>query len=276
MQARRAFLEGILDYAGMFPPESLPLDEAVRRYAGLRRHPHAWMLGRFVVPAGRLAEVEPDGAWPLSVLCGRGGEWLSGLRGEVRQVQEFLERHPSCSLGAVELTAAPELEEGLALLPAGVPVFCETGWAGDLEATAARLAAAGAGWKLRTGGATPRDHPPPARLAEVLALAARHRVPVKFTAGLHAPVRHEAPAVGCRQFGFVGAFAAGMLDLTAQEREAVLEEGSLEAFHLDGELRWRGHALDAQGVAEGRRRVVSFGSCSFTEPVEALEEAGWI
>lgn len=271
MQARRALLEGILDYAGMFPPEALPLEEAVRRYAEHRRHPHAWMLGRFVVPAARLAEVEPDGPWPLSVLCGRGAEWLPGLRDEVRQVQEFLDRHPSCRLGAVELAFGEPLEQGLALLPAGVPVFCETGWAGDLESTVARLAAAGAGWKLRTGGVAPQDHPATERLAEALAAASRHGVPVKFTAGLHGPVRHEAPQVGCRQFGFLGVFTAAMLDA---DREAVLEETSLEAFHLDGELRWRHHALTAEQVAARRARVVSFGSCSFLEPVEALIEGG--
>lgn len=267
MQARRALLEGILDYAGMFPPEALPLDEAVRRYAEYRRHPAAWMLGRFVVPATRLPEVQPDGAWPLSVLCGRGADWLAGLREEVRLLGEFLDRHPSCTVGAVELTVGEPLAEGLALLPGGAPVFCETGWAGDPDVTAAFLADLGVGWKLRTGGVAAGDHPPAERLAAALAAAARHGVPVKFTAGLHGPVRHHAPEVGCRQFGFLGVFVAAMLDA---DREAALEEESLQAFHLDGELRWRDHVLTAAQVAAARQRVVSFGSCSFLEPVEGV------
>lgn len=273
MQARRALLEGLLDYAGMFPPEALPLEEAVRRYAEYRRHPYGWMLGRFVVPATRLPEMQPDGPWPLAVLCGRSPEWLPGLREEMRILGEFLDRNPTCSVGAVELAVGEPLAEGLALLPGGAPVFCETGWGGDLDATAALLAASGVGWKLRTGGPSAQDHPTAERLAEALDAAARHGVPVKFTAGLHGAVRHDAPEVGCRQFGFLGVFAAAMLPA---DRRAVLEEESLQAFHLDGELRWRDHALSAAQVAAARQRVVSFGSCSFLEPVEAMERFGGV
>src|SRR5436305_3553099 len=46
----RAFLAGIIDYAGLFPPAQLPLDEAIRRYARYRTEPESWMMGRFVCP----------------------------------------------------------------------------------------------------------------------------------------------------------------------------------------------------------------------------------
>ena len=44
----RALLAGVIDYAGLFPPATLPLDEAVRNYARYRREPEGWMLGRLV------------------------------------------------------------------------------------------------------------------------------------------------------------------------------------------------------------------------------------
>ena len=49
----RAFLAGLIDYAGLFPPAALPLGPALAEYARHRAGPDAWMLGRFIVPAGR-------------------------------------------------------------------------------------------------------------------------------------------------------------------------------------------------------------------------------
>ena len=53
----RALLAGLVDYAGLFPPAALSMDDAVAEYARWRRSPEAWMLGRFVLPAARLAEL---------------------------------------------------------------------------------------------------------------------------------------------------------------------------------------------------------------------------
>ena len=52
MDARRAFLTGLFDHAAMFPPASLPLDEALAEDDRARASEHAWLLGRFVVPEG--------------------------------------------------------------------------------------------------------------------------------------------------------------------------------------------------------------------------------
>jgi len=56
--SRRAFLNEIIDYAGLFPPAKLELDEAVRNYARYRDEPEAWMLGRFLCPAGNLPQLD--------------------------------------------------------------------------------------------------------------------------------------------------------------------------------------------------------------------------
>jgi hypothetical protein len=50
--ARRALLERLFDHAPMFPPASLPLDEALAEDDRARRSAHAWLLARFVVPEG--------------------------------------------------------------------------------------------------------------------------------------------------------------------------------------------------------------------------------
>src|SRR3982750_507275 len=75
----RALLAGIVDYAGLFPPSALSMPEAVINYATYKNSNYNWMLGRFVVPAGRLDEFAESAkdffarggqdAWKLSVLA---------------------------------------------------------------------------------------------------------------------------------------------------------------------------------------------------------------
>jgi hypothetical protein len=58
--ALRSLLEQSIDYAGMFPPARLSLDQAVQNDAGYRAGPHAWLMGRFVCPIERLDELILD------------------------------------------------------------------------------------------------------------------------------------------------------------------------------------------------------------------------
>ena len=59
MDARRALLSHLFDYAGMFPPAQLPLEEAIAEWRGLRASDDAWLLNRFAVRAGVDVDVEP-------------------------------------------------------------------------------------------------------------------------------------------------------------------------------------------------------------------------
>jgi hypothetical protein len=76
----RALLSGLIDYAGLFPPASLPLEPALDNYLRYRTEPEAWMLGRFICPAGRLEELAqlvrereaPGPPLAVSVLAGKG------------------------------------------------------------------------------------------------------------------------------------------------------------------------------------------------------------
>ena len=52
MDARRALLTRLIDHAPLFPPASLPLEEALAEDDRARASEHAWLLNRFVVPAG--------------------------------------------------------------------------------------------------------------------------------------------------------------------------------------------------------------------------------
>ena len=75
----RAFLEHLIDYAGMFPPARLPMSDAYRQYVGLAAASESWMLGRFVCPAAKLGDLlalaqTDDALTTLGVAAlGRGG-----------------------------------------------------------------------------------------------------------------------------------------------------------------------------------------------------------
>src|SRR5688500_17829356 len=99
----RALLTNVIDYAGLFPPAELPLDESIRNYARYRDEPEAWMLGRFICPAARLTELQPYAAdlftiaSPLNVSAlGRGGktadEFLAGFERDIESIVEFKRR----------------------------------------------------------------------------------------------------------------------------------------------------------------------------------------
>jgi hypothetical protein len=101
-KAFRAFMEGMIDYAGLFPPARLDLHTALDRYDRYRNGPESWMIARFVIPGGRLSELEPyageiigRGNMPfrLSVLAGGGdteGEALQRLGEEGESIRSFL------------------------------------------------------------------------------------------------------------------------------------------------------------------------------------------
>ena len=52
----RALLAAVVDYAGLFPPAALPMADGGGGVCRGQDGPDAWMLGRFVLTAARLAE----------------------------------------------------------------------------------------------------------------------------------------------------------------------------------------------------------------------------
>jgi hypothetical protein len=65
--ARRALLAQLWDYAGVFPPAELPLDEALAEWRRIRASQDAWLVNRLVV---RTEHVEVCGSEPLAVVEG--------------------------------------------------------------------------------------------------------------------------------------------------------------------------------------------------------------
>ena len=65
--ARRALLGRLWDYAGVFPPAELPLDDALAEWRRIRASDDAWLVNRLVVRPGH---VEACGSEPLAIVDG--------------------------------------------------------------------------------------------------------------------------------------------------------------------------------------------------------------
>jgi len=67
-ESLRALLAGVVDYAGLYPPASLPLAEVVANYDRYLLSPEAWMLNRLVLPMEKLHEVTLGEKWRVTLL----------------------------------------------------------------------------------------------------------------------------------------------------------------------------------------------------------------
>jgi hypothetical protein len=282
----RAALSELFDYAGLYPPAALPMPEAVAAYARHQASPHAFMLGRLIVPAPRLGEVlaaqqhllggiPPAVPWRLSV--GAGPYDTPALRAFAADqaawaVVEALETRAS---------TAEQVQAMVAGLPQGPTIFVEIPTTGDLEALLSAIHTAGACAKVRCGGLDPAAFPSSAELAGFVAACVRHGVPFKATAGLHHPLRsvhsmNMRPDGACATMhGYLNLLIAVAL-LGAHESVAVAEDvlestSWSELAVVPDAITWRGRRLTAAELQAARQRLaLSIGSCSFDEPVDDL------
>lgn len=307
-------LDGIIDYAGLFPPAQLAVDEAFARFVEHRSSDDGWMLSRFVCPAAHLDELEPliAGADPshlpiaISVL-GSGGDTLETFLESVNQdekrmaafsaslddravVDAFEVRLPAAGGAAVAVNEAwvRVTDRGARSLTPYFEVSLLGEWRPRLPAAVAavrdtdRKAGDGnrVGLKIRCGGLEAVAIPEIEAVAAAIATCRATDVPLKATQGLHHPFRHHDRELGTWVHGFINLFTASVLthvhDLPVKKLIEIVAEVGPEAFHVGPErLGWRHLEASGEDVAQSRRSLLtSFGSCSFSEPRDDLRDLG--
>lgn len=285
-----ALLAGVVDYAGLFPPAGLSMADAVAEYQRARCGPSAWMLGRFVVPAARLADfaavlhlqsaAETHAApWGVSAIV------RDGAANDVAVIHEFNAHATSQGARVDSVESKPLAIDSVDWLadtcgPFG-EVYVELAPGPELPAWMNRVAARGLRAKIRTGGVTADAFPSPIAIVSFIEAAVRHGVAFKATAGLHHAVRgayrltYEADAASAPMYGYLNvllATAAVQAGAPADEAEALLVLADPASLTLhDGAIRWGGREFPVPDLRATRARLASFGSCSFKEPVEELD-----
>lgn len=286
----RALLAEIIDYAGLFPPSQVSMAEAVLNYATYRNSNYNWMLGRFVLPAARLEEFlentgdfvprNPQNVWRLSVLAGE------DVPGTIRLIDNFNARNSSrilCDTLELKAFTASEIENAVKALPDYLTAYFEIPVDKRLADLAAELAIRGQRAKIRTGGVTNDAFPTTAEIIRFVRTCLAANVPFKATAGLHhalrcfKPLTYEANAPMGTMHGFLNLFLAvgfARQGFKPSLLESLLEDEFAESFELtDGAITWhRDYILTAAQIARMRQSIISFGSCSFDEPVADLQE----
>jgi hypothetical protein len=285
-QCLATLLRAIVDYAGLFPPAALSMHDAVRNYAEYQASGDAWMLGRFIVPVARLAEFESEASqllptdsspWKLSALAG------TNLDDDLKAISEFNSRRIGATVDTIEMkaTRVEEILAAASLIPKTFLVFVEIPIDNDPTSLVQTIANAGVKAKIRTGGVTADGFPSSRELARFIRVCAENNVQFKATAGLHHPIRamynltYEPNSAQGKMFGYLNVFlAAAFMNNGMQQNEAVevLEEESADAFRFDDDgVRWRSHHLAAAELLRVRETTaLSFGSCSFREPIDDL------
>lgn len=244
---------------------------AVGLHHAVKVGPLSWLVGRFLCPASRIAELaaelRPDDGIALGLIADTG---VAGLPDALAQVAA----DPRLVLLAVEIAVPQQddlvaaVREVLPVLPAGVRCYLElprtTGW----QAALAVVAAARHGAKLRTGGLTARDFPTDSEVAAFIVACVSAGMPFKATAGLHRAVRHTDRRTRARHHGY--------LNLLLAVCSGVREEDPAPALANRHKARIAAavRGIDDETATRARSLFAGFGSCSISEPAADLLEMG--
>jgi hypothetical protein len=288
----QVLLAGTIDYAGLFPPSQISMPEAVINYATYKNSNYEWLLGRFIVPFGRLEEfyesardfISRDGksAWRISVIAGE------DINDTIRQIEDFNGNNaPGVICDAIELKASTgsKIENTVSALPPGINAYFELPLVDDLDDLVSALAFTGQRAKIRTGGVTTDTFPTARQIIRFARTCLSANVPFKATAGLHHPLRCFRPLTYApdspegAMHGFLNVFL-----MTGFAREGfrtmlledLMEEEYEEAFKFDENgVTWHEHGLGLAQLERARTNgIISFGSCSFDEPIADLRHFG--
>ncbi len=287
----RALLTEIIDYAGLFPPSALSMPEAVSNYAAYKNSIYNWILGRFVLPVSRLDEFlasakdflprDENNRWRLSVLAS------DDIDDTIRQIEDFNGANAAsvvCDALEVKAKTSSRIETIAEIVPADLKTYFEISIGRNLADLVSTLAIYKQRAKIRTGGVTVDAFPKNETIVRFMRTCLAANVPFKATAGLHHPLRcfnpltYQTDAPEGAMNGFLNVFlAVGLLQQGYDSRLIfeLLKDENADNFVFNGEgVLWRQeHFISTAQLRRLREKnIISFGSCSFDEPVLDLQE----
>jgi hypothetical protein len=252
----------LCDDAALFPPGNAPIDVAVPQHIGYRGSSFSDLVGPFVFPISRLAELASVPAQlDLSLTAPAGPASVEGGITAARSI-------PGVRVVAVEV-AMPEGADitPLSTVESDIDIYVEI--PRDHRRNTVLDAAGERGYraKFRTGGITADLYPDEAELASAISQAARRGIPFKATAGLHHAIRHTNLENGFEEHGYLNVLLAG------QAAHSGAGEAEVESILA---IRKAEVVARLVGAIETERAFLSFGTCSIREPLDDLIALGLI
>ena len=333
-ESLRTFMDGLIDYAGLFPPADLPLNEAIDEYISHIKNDNARMLSRFIIHTSKLNDLDEFislfaniGPLRLSVLGGGGNnddEYLNKINQNIANINNYREKQGNkieidvieCKMATntpskstMEKTTDLLNKNGLThyhefteLPPVGMNYSTEiddSSWDNEILPTIKLLSNLdNAGIKLRCGGIVKEAFPSVEQVAAMIQTCVIIGIPMKFTAGLHHPIRHFAEEYDEFMHGFINTFGAGIFATTfpkpknSQEKykmfillSHMIDDQNAENFNFNnnsmiwkvGDDRDTQFEIDVEKIENARKKgMISYGSCSFQDPIDDLTQLGWM
>ncbi len=308
----RTLMDGLIDYAGLFPPSKRSMSDAVAEFSRHRMGAHERFLGKFICPASRLEELTEQGRslmpgtfatsgyremaqttepWEVSVVIDQ------PLEQALDAIDAFNARHANEEGGLakvrtieMKIAKAGDVDDAVDALPEDLQPFFElpreTLDADPRGLIAALATSEGLAAKIRCGGVEPQMIPEPRTVARFIATCAAAGVPFKATAGLHHPIRaehaltYEQNPPRAVMHGFINVFVASAIALQHRAKEdeltQVLEETDASVFRFSEHgIVWREREITLEELGSARSRfALGYGSCSFDEPLDDLRALG--
>ena len=332
-ESLRTFMNGLVDYAGLFPPADLPLDKAINEYFEQLKSDNSAMLSRFIIPISKLNDLDDFiplfsdiGSLRLSVLGGGGktdDEYLSKIKQNITNINEYRGKHSDkIQIDVIECKMATNspskstMQEATTLLnenelthyeftelpDVGINYSTnedESSWDEVIVPTVELISKMkGAGVKLRCGGVVKEAFPSVEQVAAMIQTCVLAKAPMKFTAGLHHPIRHFADEYDEFMHGFINTFGAGIFATTfptpknLQEKyrmftllSHMIDDQNAENFSFTNDsMIWKVRddrdtefEIDTEKIEKVREKgMISYGSCSFQDPIDDLTQLGWM
>ncbi|MFI6500203.1 hypothetical protein [Nonomuraea typhae] len=233
----------LVDDAGLFPPTSLHMDEALARHQRDLDEGNPVLTHRFLCPSSRLDTLRRAKPRPNRM----------GLILDTDTLPGF----DDLPVDFVEVRQRP------VETPPGVRVFVEVP-----AGTPPALPPEGAGLKVRCGGLTADAFPTVHHLGGFIQFCVENGIPFKATAGLHHAVRHFDPALGVDRHGFLNLVLAVCEAVERRDPVPVLRSTDV------GQLVRLALAVPEQTAKRARELLVSYGSCSTSTPIDDLNTLG--
>jgi hypothetical protein len=236
--------------------------------------------GRGIMPRDRRSV-----RWRLSVLVaedvGSGAEQL--LKFNRDHASGSRNGHALIDVAELKASTVDEIAHQRRDLPSSFITYFEIPLTKDIQSLVKGIARVGARGKVRTGGVTPEAFPRAVALVDFMSACRNEGVPFKATAGLHHAARgeyrlaYESGSPSGMMYGFLNVFIAAALLYTGESEDtalAAVEETDASAFGFeDDAIEWRGKRLSTEQILASRAEfAISFGSCSFREPIDELKD----
>ncbi len=329
MQSLNIFMQGLLDYAGLFPPATLSLENSLKNFAEYNHHNQKDWLGKFILPINKIDDTilllnnqnifsTLKNKAQLSIILSNSktlSEYKNCAQNDLLSIKKLINQFGNTiDLQSFEILPPNDIfnsentnllknflnysTEVLFEFKNKTDFYCElplseklNDYLTEIKKHNENINLLKISVKLRTGGVTPQQIPCPKDIAEAILLCAKHKIPLKATAGLHVPVPNENLQVGAILHGFLNIFSCMLLCydqilsykniINIEEMKKIISSYSYKDFKFSetglqiGETKDR--FISNQNMTDLRKSYIkSFGTCSFLEPIEHLHENHFI